>query len=317
MHKVDLRRIDLNLLVALEALLREQSVTRAGQRIGRSQPAMSRALGRLRETLGDPLLVPSGRRLVPTQRALELQRQLGQVLDSVRGLLDTPTFDPKMAVTEFRINAPDATVMLLLSEFLIRAATLSPGMTFTIRSVAAGQYDALDSGELDLAVDTFVDAPDRFYRQSMLENRLVCLVRRGHPATRKRFDLEAFTRWPHIWVDTATSRAFDFLLERKGIRRHCAVRITNFLTGAAVAARTDYLLVLPSQVAARACEMSPLSTLAVPIAVQRLTLDQLWHPRLHHDPAHTWLRRTIFETAQLLWPHTDPEASIHYMHGSN
>lgn len=302
MHKVDLKKVDLNLLVALDALLREQSVTRAGERIGRSQPAMSRALARLRTLFGDPLLVASGRRLVPTPRALDLADRLAHALETVGDLLDTTAFDPATADTAFRINAPDATVMLLLSEVLARTAVTAPGITFTIHSAASGQLEGLDRGDLDLAIDTFIDAPDRFCRQSLYENRLVCVLRRGHPALDKPFGKKDFSAWPHVWIDSATSRAFDLMLERQGVKRTCAVRITSFMTGATVAARTDYLLVLPVLVAARACELLPLETLELPFRIQRLTLDQLWHPRCQHDPAHEWLRTMIFKIAQTSLP---------------
>jgi DNA-binding transcriptional LysR family regulator len=297
---MDLKKVDLNLLVALEALLQEQSVTKAAARIGRSQPAMSRALARLRKTFDDPLFVAVGRGLGPTARALELRRRLAPILDDVRDLLDPPRFDPSTATTEFRINAPDATVMLLLGEFLARVAEKAPHMDVTISSAAAGQLDALDAGEIDLAVDTFVDAPDEFHRQSLFESHLVAVVRQEHPARRQTFDLSAFLIWPHIWIDTATSRVLDAQLERQGIQRRCSVRINSFFTGAMIAAKTDCIMVLPDKVASRACELAPLAMLPMPVKLPRLTLDQLWHPRRQHEASHIWLRNTIVEVARMI-----------------
>ncbi len=305
MHVSDLRRVDLNLLVALRALLQERSVTRAGERLGLSQPAMSRALGRLRDTFGDPLLIVAGRRLVPTERAEEIGALLGPILDNVQNLFKPPSFEPSSAKLTFKINAPEATTMLLLGDFVVEAAKLAPGMNFEFTSVVGGQLEALESGEIDLAVDTFIDAPEHFYKQSLLRDRLVCLVRHGHPTAEQRFTRWAFAEWPHIWIDTATSRALDGFLVEQGIERRIAVRGGSFLTAAAIVSRTNYILVLPSIVADRVQLEWPLVTLPIPWPVPVLSLTQLWHPRHHHNASHIWLRSAIKTSAGSLNKSTD------------
>lgn len=300
MHEEDLRQIDLNLLVALQVLLQERSVTRAGQRIGLSQPAMSRALSRLRDTFEDPLLIVAGRRLVPTERAEEIGALLCPILDGVQNLFKSSTFEPTNARLTFRINAPEATMTLLLSKFVVEAAHLAPEMNFHISSAPGRQLDALEAGEVDLVVDTFIDAPQHFYRQSLLQDRLVCVVRSGHPATKGRFTCVAFAEWPHVWVDTATSRTVDGLLVKQGIERRIAVKLGSFLTAASVVAQTDGILVLPSIVARRAQEDLPLAILPMPWPVPVLSLDQLWHPRHHHNASHVWLRSALKTVADRL-----------------
>jgi len=300
MHGMDLSRIDINLLVALEALLQEQSVTRAAARIGRSQSAMSHTLNRLRATFDDPLFVSAGRGLEPTPRAVELKAPLAAVLDNIRGLLEPPRFDPASATSEFRIGAPDSVVMVVLSEFLARVAVEAPHMDISISSAAGSHLDALEDGEIDLAMDTFIDAPDRFHRQGLMESRLVAIAREDHPARDEAFDVAAFVRWPHIWVDTALNRALDLRLEQEGIDRRCSVRVASFFTGAIVATKTDYIMVLPELIARRALDFVPLAIFPVPIELPRLGLDQLWHPRRQHDPSHRWLRSTIAEGARTL-----------------
>lgn len=295
---MDLRNVDLNLLAVLEVLLQEQSVTKAAMRIGRSQPAMSRALARLRETFDDPLFVVVGRSLVPTPRAEELQVQLASVLDDIRNLMEPAGFDPAKATNTFRINAPDATVYLMLGKFLARVAAEAPSMNVAISSAAGSQLAALEAGDIDLAVDTFIDAPSGFHRQSLFESPLVAVVRAGHPALDRTFDAGAFVSWPHVWVDTATSRALDAQLAQRDINRRVSVRVSSFFTGAVTVEQTDYIMVLPKEVAARAAEMADVVILPLPVAMPRLTLDQLWHPRLQHDPSHIWLRGAIAETAR-------------------
>lgn len=297
---MDLRNVDLNLLAVLEVLLQEQSVTRAAARIGRSQPAVSRALARLRDTFDDPLFVVVGRTLVPTPRAEELQIQLAAVLDDVRTMMAPVGFDPATAANTFRITAPDATVYLMLGKFLARVAAEAPSMNVTISSAAGSQLAALEAGDIDLAVDTFIDAPPGFHRQSLFESPLVAVVRSGHPALDGVFDTHAFVAWPHVWVDTATSRALDTQLAQHGIERRISVRVSSFFTGAVTVQQTDCIMVLPEEVARQAGEMAELTTLPLPVAMPRLTLDQLWHPRRQHDPSHIWLRSAIADTAQSL-----------------
>lgn len=302
MHHMNLNQIDMNLLVALEALLQEQSVTKAAGRVGRSQPAMSRALNRLRDTFDDPLFVPAGRGLMPTPRALALREPLSAVLEELRGLLDPPEFDPTTSTTSFHIGAPDSVVMLVLSEFLAEVESLAPAMDITISSAAGGHLEALDAGEIDLALDTFIDAPDRFHRQGLMASNLVTVLRRDHPARRNSYDVEAFVHWPHIWVDTALNRALDVRLERQGIHRRCPVRVNSFFTGAILALKSDYVMVLPELIAFRARDYMPLAVLPVPVDLPRLGLDQIWHPRRQHDPSHIWLRNTIAAVAQMQKP---------------
>lgn len=295
---MDLNQIDMNLLVVLEALLQEQSVTKAAKRIGRSQSAMSHALNRLRHTFDDPLFVSAGRGLEPTPRALELMAPVAAVLDDVRAILNPPSFDPASARSEFRIGAPDSTVMLVLSDFLARVAVEAPNMEISISSSAGGHIDALAAGDIDLAMDTFMDAPAPFHRQGLIEGRLVVVAREDHPARKSAFDIEAFSHWPHIWVDTALNRSLDARFEREGITRRCSVRVASFFTGAIVATKTDYIMLLPELTARRAQDFVPLAVFPVPLELPRLALEQIWHPRRQHDPSHQWLRRTIAEVAR-------------------
>lgn len=297
---MDLKNVDLNLLTVLEVLLQEQSVTKAAVRIGRSQPAISRALARLRETFDDPLFVVVGRKLVPTPRAEELQAHLADVLEDVRNLMEPAGFDPATATNTFRITAPDATVYLMLGKFLARVAQEAPSMNVTISSAAGSQLAALEAGDIDLAVDTFIDAPPGLHRQSLFESPLVAVVRDGHPALDGKFDAKAFVAWPHVWVDTATSRALDAQLARRGIDRRISVRVSSFFTGAVTVQQTDCIMVLPEEVALHAGEMAALAVLPLPVAMPRLTLDQLWHPRRQHDPSHIWLRGAIADVARSL-----------------
>lgn len=300
MHEVNLKSLDLNLLVTLEALLEERSVTRAGKRVGRSQPAISRSLKLLRNTFNDPLLVPSGRTLVPTERALELQRRLGPILSEVRALFAPPDFDLAQARASFTVDAPEASLLLILVPLIEVASVAAPHFEFNLSNNPKERFAGLGTGAIDLAIDVSFEPPASVYCQTVLEEDLVCVVRKGHDAGAAHFSEEDFQRWPHVWVDTATSAALRNHIESRRIRGRWAVQTSSFLTGAAIVARTNYIMTLPRVVAHHARRYFPLEIVELPLALGHLSLAQFWHERSHRDPAHIWLRKTIVECARLI-----------------
>lgn len=300
MREVNLKSLDLNLLVTLEALLEERSVTRAGRRVGRSQPAISRSLKLLRSTFNDPLLVPAGRALVPTERARELEAKLGPILSELRALFAPPSFDLAEAEGAFAVDAPEASLLLLLVPLIERAAVDAPKLEFRLSNNPAERFSGLGEGAIDLAIDVSFEPPISVYKQTIVEQDLVCIVRRGHPlrtATMKRRDYEQL---PHVWVDTATSAALRNHIDSSGIRCRWAVKTSSFLTGASIVARTDYLMSLPRVVAYQASQYFPIEMRELPFELGTLPLAQFWHERSHRDPAHIWLRNAIWEQAREL-----------------
>jgi DNA-binding transcriptional LysR family regulator len=293
MHEINLRAIDLNLLTTLDALLEHCNITRAGATLNLSQPATSRALSRLRALFDDPLLVRTGRRMAPTRLALELKAPVRQVLDDVRGLVRPRDFDPADARGAFHINAPDATTIVVLSKALNQISRNAPKLDFVISNVSVGRFEAMAGGEIDLAVDAFAELPEDFHRASLLRDRLVCVARADHPVVSAGLDREAYAFWPHARLATASSEILDRFLETHGIRRRAALTVPNFITAASIVAETNWLLTLPSNLAARVQEMLPLAILELPFDVPEQSLDQAWHKRSHHDLRDIWLRRQI------------------------
>ncbi len=308
MREVNLKSLDLNLLVTLEALLEERSVTRAGKRVGRSQPAISRSLKLLRNTFGDPLLVPSGRTLVPTERALELQRRLGPILSEVRALFAPPEFDLAQTQASFTIDAPEASLLLILVPLIEIASVAAPYFEFNLSNNPKERFAGLGTGAIDLAIDVSFEPPVSVYCQSVLEEDLVCVVRKGHPTDLTRFSEEDFQRWPHVWVDTATSAALRNHIDNHQLGVRWAAQTSSFLSGAAIVARTDYIATLPRLVAHHARRYFPLEIVELPLALGHLSLAQFWHERSHRDPAHIWLRKTIIECARIIKDEIDTGA---------
>ncbi len=293
MRQGNLRKIDLNLLTVLDELLRQQNATRAARALGLSQPAVSRALGRLRTIFGDPLFVRSGRSFVPTLLADKLRQPLGRILEDTRALINPRRFDPAQAQDVIRINAPDATTLVVLTKVCGFLCPTAPNLRLVITNFPTGRLEALASGEIDLAIDFFEYLPRGFFSRTLMSDRLACLVRRGHPALEQGFDLEAFAGWPHIRLDTASNRRVRRIMGEHGHQLHDALSVPNVVSAAAAAAATDWLLTLPRNLAQRMSRMFPLEVIDFPLDIPRHALDQVWHERLQKDPGHIWLRDQI------------------------
>jgi DNA-binding transcriptional LysR family regulator len=306
MHQTNLRSVDLNLLTALGALLEHCNITRAGAALNLSQPAMSRALSRLRDLFDDPLLVRAGRTMAPTRLALELTQPVQQVLGDIRGLVRPREFDPADARGEFHINAPDATTIVVLSKALNQISHNAPNLDFAITNVSVGRFEAMASGEIDLAVDAFADLPDGFHRESLLRDRLVCVARADHPVVFEGLDSEAYAFWPHAKLATASSGILDRVLENYGMRRRTALTVPNFITAASIVAETSWLLTLPNNLAVRVQEMLPLAILELPFDVPEQNLDQAWHKHSHHDLRDIWVRQQISAIVRRHFPSLVP-----------
>lgn len=300
MRGVNLKTLDLNLLVTLEALLEERSVTRAGKRVGRSQPAISRSLKLLRSTFNDPLLVASGRTLVPTERAREIEAKLGPILSELRALFERPDFNLAGAEASFTIDAPEASLLLVLVPLIERAAIDAPKLEFNLSNNPSERFSGLGAGTIDLAIDVSFDPPTSVYRQTILNEELVCVVRRGHPSRKSSLGQADYERWPHVWVDAAASAALRYYIESHQVDCRWAVKTSSFLTGASIVAGTNYLMSLPRVVANLASKFFPIEIRELPFALGHLQLAQFWHERSHRDPAHIWLRNAIAEQARIL-----------------
>lgn len=197
---MDLHGIDLNLLVTFDALIAERSVTRAGTRIGRTQPAMSAALSRLRALFGDELFVRGAKGLQPTPRALDLAEPLGRALAEIqRTLAFTQAFDPTTSASRFSLGLSEHSTYVILPRLLERLTDIAPAVTLRVRSFT-GRDDAvtmLDGGEIDVAIGVPpTGATGRILTRPLFEDRFVCVLRKGHPAAGERLDLETFlTTW--------------------------------------------------------------------------------------------------------------------------
>ena len=301
---MNIKTFDLNLLRVLDALLSERNVTRAAARLNLSQPAVSNALARLREQLGDPLLVRGSGGLLATARALELAEPIQQILRQVEESLSKRNFDPATLKQTFTVVMPDYVEFLLLPALVEQLAQEAPGVRLAVHSIGptlAGE--ALANGSVDLALGYLGELPDSFFRQALLQEDFVCLARQGHPRIDGSLSLEQFLHEGHILLSPQGGGFWgvvDGLLQERGLRREVRLSIQHFLLAPQLVANGDLLITLARRVAQRFAGIYPLQILSPPLAIPGFAISQAWHGRVQQDPAQRWLRTRILDICRAL-----------------
>lgn len=297
-----LESLDLNLLLVFEALVAERNVTRAAERVGLTQPAVSNALARLREVTRDRLFERVGGSMQPTPYARQLVGPVGEALARLRAAFEsTQTFDPAAARDEFRIAASDYMEALIVSQLAGRLTKSAPGVSIrTIRPpfLFEPPEAMLESGDADLAVGLFPAAPrpGDILDATLFYERFVCVVRARHPKVRRRLDFDTFVALPHIRVLYPPGQRdghLDVLLRARGHSRHVAVTVAHLLSVPEIAAASDLVGIIPERLALAAARRLALRVLPLPIELPVYTARLLWHERNRFDVAHAWLREQI------------------------
>lgn len=292
---------DLGLLLPLDALLQEGSVTGAARRVGLSTPAMSHALARIRERLGDPILVRSGRGMRLTPRALALKPQVNDVVTAARHALEPERpFVPGELVRTFVVHATDYVLSIIggaVDRILREEAPL-----VCVRFVPNTPDDPSllrDYGS-DLAVGIYGELPQEMRTRQLLTDRFVCVVRHGHPAASRRFTLERFVNLPHVQVAPRGRPGgyLDDVLRKRGLTRTVVRAVPYFLTALQLASETDYVLTIPERIAKRYEQRLRLRLLEVPVKLRPYALSLVWHPRVDGNPGHRFLRDVFLRASK-------------------
>ena len=294
---MNISRIDLNLLVTLEALIAESSVSRAALRLHLSQPAVSNALSRLRHAFGDPLLVKTGRGMTPTPRALDLVVPIREALAKIERSLSVEAFDPQRATGTITIGATDYVEFVLLPRLLAAVQRNAPHLRISVLSLAdTNLQQALDSGRMDMAIGYFPSATGNMHLRRIFDERYVCVVRKAHPGFRRRPTVKEFAGASHLVVSPQGGGfvgPVDGALARRGLKRRVAVSMPHFMTVPHVIAQSDLVVTLTERVARAFCGLMPLRMFKPPVAVSGFSISALWHERTHHDLANRWLRDEV------------------------
>lgn len=295
MHVVHLDGLDLNLLRLLDALLTEGSVSRAAERIGVSQSAASHALQRLREHLGDPILLRAARGMVLTERARQMREPLRHALAELSRAIAPPSFSPAAEKRVFQLIAADYAQCLLLPPLLSRLAEEAPGVGLMVLPFTDTIERDLseDRGELALVVQ-YEEQPG-LRVQAVLRERFVCAVRRDHPQAEAAATLDGYLQLKHVRVAPRGRQGslVDALLDSSGRSRQISVSVPSFLAAPYLVASTDLVATLPERLALQLQQWLPLRLFEPPLPLPGFALSMLWDERLENDPSHRWLRELI------------------------
>jgi DNA-binding transcriptional LysR family regulator len=290
--------LDLNLLVVFDAVFAERHISRAARRLGKSQPAVSGALARLRLLLDDPLFVRDGAGVRPTRVGKELAVPIREALRLLNESLSREReYLPATSDRTFCLNLNDYTQTILLPRLMAQLKTAAPNVRLVTTSYPVDETEsALKHGALDLAVDCHSVTSAGLYQQKLFDDEFVCLVRKGHPQVRSALTRDQFVELPHAVIKHGpVPGLIEQRLARSGVRRDAVVAFPHCLLAPFIAARTDLIVVVPKREALDFVELLPLDMFPPPVPLGRFPVTTIWSEEGHRDPANRWLRATLKE----------------------
>lgn len=301
MQETNDARFDLDLLRAFRSLYEQRHVTKAAASLGISQSAMSHALGRLRESFDDPLFVRTARGMIPTARADVLSEEVSRILAGIEALLTKKkAVVPKQLKRSFSIASADYGHIVLLPALSRLLAKEAPEVDLVCGPMPEDMEPELERGTIDLVLGVS-SASTRLMCQKLYEEKFVCVLRRGHPALKRGFDLKRYAELAHVLVAPRgrPGGTVDRALAAHGHTRRVRVRVTSFITALMLVSESDMVLTAPEKMVARFGRKLPLAVKKPPIPVPGFSIWQYWHERVHRDPEHEFLRACIARTASL------------------
>ncbi|MFT3768287.1 MAG: LysR family transcriptional regulator [Minicystis sp.] len=296
--------MDLNLIVALDVLLEEQSVLRAARRMGLSAPAMSRTLARIREAVGDPILVRAGRALVPTARAEELRLRVRTVVTEASSLLAREDLDAATLTRRFTIRSGDALIGLLGAPLMSALRTEAPGVTVRFAAEDDEGVSPLRDGRIDLDIGVIGDLGPEIRVQALCEGEVLGVVRRGHPLASGNVTAKRFAEHAHlVYSRRGVARGpIDAALAEGGLSRPVSIVVPSFYAALHIVAGSDLVGMMPSWLHGKATTSLDLVTFPLPVPTPHLTLSHAWHPRFDADSAHRWFRERVRALCREIFP---------------
>jgi DNA-binding transcriptional LysR family regulator len=298
----DLRRFDLNLLVAFDALIAERNVTRAARRVGIGQPAMSYALLRLRELFGDDLFVRTSTAMQPTNRAVELSGPVSRILVDIReGVLADRVFRPEIADAVFRVGASDHAEVAVLQPVLAALRLSAPKVRVVVSSVDRDRVSTmLESGKIDLAIGYFPDSNTAQRAETLFHEDLVCLFDAKACGATAPLKLKTYLELPHILMSPRGefTGCIDGLLGSDGATRFVFMATPHFLSIPFLLRGIRLVAAVPGQLAAGCADVAGLAVSPLPVEIEGFDVSMLWHSRTETDPAQRWFRELVREAGR-------------------
>lgn len=311
---MNIARVDLNLLVYLDVLLRERNVTKAAHQLGISQPAMSNGLKRLRVLFDDPLLIRTSEGMTPTERANELQAEVRAILVSLEQTIQPRSeFNAYESSRVFRVMASDYAECTLIPAILRRLRMLAPNIVLDILTPSDVTFLDVEQGRVDMVINRFDTMPQSFHQKTLWFDSFSCLLSKDNPVLGS-FNLDTYLQAQHVWVsktgmgigvgvnpaDVQRLGWVDEVLKSLGKKRQITVFTRHYQAAALLAEQKDLIATVPSKLARLQIANNRVSIMPPPFEIPPLELKMAWSPLLQNNPAHKWMRRLIIETAETL-----------------
>jgi DNA-binding transcriptional LysR family regulator len=290
--------VDLNLLVAFDAILKERNITLAAHRVGLSQPAMSSALGRLRRTFNDALFVRTGHGMQPTPYAELLAPPIQRACELIAGSLQIgAAFQPETATRTFSFYMTDIGEAVFLPRLIAALAQRGPKIKVRVLRVPArGAQEAMAAGDVDIAIGLFPDLKAGFFQQRLYRDQFVCVLRADRFRTMGPLTIEALADLRHAAIESAGTgheAAVERAFARHRLQRRIALTIPHFMALPAIIAQTDLIVTVPRRLAQTFASFPNVALTEAPIRIPSFDIRQHWHKRYHHDDANKWMRRLL------------------------
>ncbi|WP_394147143.1 LysR family transcriptional regulator [Shewanella atlantica] len=311
---MNISRIDLNLLVYFDVLLRELNVTKAADQLGISQPAMSNGLKRLRVLFDDPLLIRTSKGMTPTERALELKPEIRQLLTGLeKAVQPKAKFNPYESEQVFRVMASDYAEATLIPLLIARLRNEAPKVILDIMTPSDVSFPDVEQGRVDMVINRFDSIPQSFHQKVLWKDTFSCLINKTHPVL-KHFNLQSYLDAHHVWVsktgmgvgvgmdpdDVQRLGWVDEALARLNAKRRITVFTRHYQAASSLAERQDLIATVPSKMARLQQDNNRVSIVPPPFDIPPIELTMAWSPLLQHNPAHRWMRELITETARII-----------------
>lgn len=308
---MNISKIDLNLLIYLDVLLREKNVTRAASQLNITQPAMSNGLKRLRTLFSDPILVRTSDGMVPTERARALAPAIRKILlELEEALQGEEEFNELHSHRVFRLMASDYAASTLLPKLLKSINKLAPNVTIDIMTPSDVTFHDVEAGKIDMAINRFDELPQSFHQKTLWRDTFSCLLSADNPVVSK-FNLNAYLESKHVWVsktgfgvgvgmdpkDVQKLGWVDEALARLGKKRDIKVFTRNYHVAMQLAYEDELIATLPSRAALLHRNDSNFTILKPPFEIPDIELKMIWSPLLHHDASHIWFRQLVIKAA--------------------
>ncbi|WP_108946497.1 LysR family transcriptional regulator [Shewanella halifaxensis] len=308
---MNISRIDLNLLVYLDVLLREKNVTKAADQLGISQPAMSNGLKRLRTLFDDPLLIRTSQGMTPTERAQELQPTISELIIGLeKAVQPRAEFNAAESEQVFRVMVSDYAEATLLPPLIARLRTEAPNVILDIMTPSDVSFPDVEQGRVDMVINRFDSIPQSFHQKVLWNDDFSCLISKTNPVLDK-FSLDSYLKANHVWVsktgmgvgvgmdpdDVQRLGWVDEALTKIGVQRRITVFTRHYQAACLLAEQQDLIATIPSKMANQHKNNDRVCIVPPPFVIQPIALTMAWSPLLQHNPAHKWMRQLITQTA--------------------